>query len=160
MTGPLKTQKYPCFYVVLFVRKSVSRCTHPMVVLKVRSHMKINEGCVKTASTLCIGNNRSSLSSDPQAQQGDDHFGYRWWRGSRIDNHNNVLHLSLLVSRTITDRWELQKNTNNQYLSFCTHTSQHTELNQGSRPKWCILSMIYSRDTPFWSEALGNKFAF
>ena len=25
---------------------------------------------------------------------------------------------------------------------------------EGSRPEWCILSMIYSRDTPFWSETL------
>ena len=23
---------------------------------------------------------------------------------------------------------------------------------EGSRPEWCISSMIYSRDTPFWSE--------
>ena len=25
---------------------------------------------------------------------------------------------------------------------------------EGSRPEWCISSMIYSRDTPFWSETL------
>ena len=25
---------------------------------------------------------------------------------------------------------------------------------QGSRPEWRISSMIYSRDTPFWSETL------
>ena len=25
---------------------------------------------------------------------------------------------------------------------------------EGSWPEWCILSMIYSRDTPFWSETL------
>ena len=24
---------------------------------------------------------------------------------------------------------------------------------EGSRPEWCISSMIYSRDTPFWSES-------
>ena len=30
---------------------------------------------------------------------------------------------------------------------------------EGSRPKWCISSMIYSRDTPFWSGTLdiGNE---
>ena len=26
---------------------------------------------------------------------------------------------------------------------------------EGSQPDWCISSMIYSRDTPFWSEALN-----
>ena len=25
---------------------------------------------------------------------------------------------------------------------------------EGSRPEWCISSMIYSRDTPFWSGTL------
>ena len=25
---------------------------------------------------------------------------------------------------------------------------------EGSRPEWCISSMIYRRDTPFWSENL------
>ena len=25
---------------------------------------------------------------------------------------------------------------------------------EGSQPEWCISSMIYSRDTPFWSETL------
>ena len=25
---------------------------------------------------------------------------------------------------------------------------------EGSRPEWCISSMIYSRDVPFWSETL------
>ena len=25
---------------------------------------------------------------------------------------------------------------------------------EGSRPEWCISSMIYSRDTPVWSESL------
>ena len=26
---------------------------------------------------------------------------------------------------------------------------------EGSRPEWCISSMIYSVDTPFWSETLA-----
>ena len=26
---------------------------------------------------------------------------------------------------------------------------------EGSRPEWCISSMIYSRDTPFWSGTLN-----
>ena len=25
---------------------------------------------------------------------------------------------------------------------------------EGSRPEWCMSSMIYSGDTPFWSETL------
>ena len=28
---------------------------------------------------------------------------------------------------------------------------------QGSRPDWCISSMIYSRDTPFWSGTLESE---
>ena len=32
-----------------------------------------------------------------------------------------------------------------------THQKVHIE---GSRPEWCISSMIYSRDTPFWSGTL------
>ena len=28
---------------------------------------------------------------------------------------------------------------------------------EGSRPEWCISSMIYSRDTPFWSETLNSE---
>ena len=26
---------------------------------------------------------------------------------------------------------------------------------EGSRPEWCISSMVYSGDTPFWSETLN-----
>ena len=26
---------------------------------------------------------------------------------------------------------------------------------EGSRPEWCISSMIYSKDIPFWSETLN-----
>ena len=29
---------------------------------------------------------------------------------------------------------------------------------EGFRPKWCISTMIYSRDTPFWSEILDTGF--
>ena len=28
---------------------------------------------------------------------------------------------------------------------------------EGSRPEWCISSMIFSRNTPFWSETLMCK---
>ena len=28
---------------------------------------------------------------------------------------------------------------------------------EGSQPEWCISSMIYSRDTPFWSETLNTR---
>ena len=31
---------------------------------------------------------------------------------------------------------------------------QLKEYFKGSRPEWCISSMIYSRDTPFWPETL------
>ena len=39
---------------------------------------------------------------------------------------------------------------------FATSISvwQHIE---GSRPEWCISSIIYSRDTPFWSETLDMQ---
>ena len=30
---------------------------------------------------------------------------------------------------------------------------------ESSRPEWCISSMIYSRDTPFWLETLGMGFS-
>ena len=29
---------------------------------------------------------------------------------------------------------------------------------KGSRPEWCISSMIYSRDTPFWLETLDDNY--
>ena len=32
--------------------------------------------------------------------------------------------------------------------------SQHQQQIKGSRPEWCISSMICSRDTPLWSETL------
>ena len=31
---------------------------------------------------------------------------------------------------------------------------------EGSRPEWCFSSMIYSRDTPFWSETLARASKF
>ena len=31
---------------------------------------------------------------------------------------------------------------------------KHRQHFEGSRPEWCISSMIYSRDTPFWSGTL------
>ena len=34
--------------------------------------------------------------------------------------------------------------------------TENTSLNiEGSRPEWCISSLIYSRDTQFWSETLS-----
>ena len=42
-------------------------------------------------------------------------------------------------------------------LTQCTpdHESAYCQLYvEGSRPEWCISSMIYSGDTPFWSETL------
>ena len=30
---------------------------------------------------------------------------------------------------------------------------------EGSQPEWCISSMIYSRDTPFWSNTLDIQLA-
>ena len=30
---------------------------------------------------------------------------------------------------------------------------------EGSQPEWCISSMIYSRDTPFWSETLVSWYS-
>ena len=35
--------------------------------------------------------------------------------------------------------------------SVCDHCCFHFK---GSRPEWCISSMIYSRDIPFWSKTL------
>ena len=38
------------------------------------------------------------------------------------------------------------------------HTHTHTLIKkkcEGSRPEWCISSMLYSRDTPLWSETLN-----
>ena len=32
-----------------------------------------------------------------------------------------------------------------------------TAQDRGSRPEWCISSMIYCRDTPFWSETLDMQ---
>ena len=54
-----------------------------------------------------------------------------------------------LVLWTITE--ELQKKSWSS-LSYMIHDAQHIE---GSRPEWCILSMIYSADTPFWSKTLN-----
>ena len=34
------------------------------------------------------------------------------------------------------------------------YRNQQEEQIEGSRPEWCIPSMIYSRDTPFWSGTL------
>ena len=34
------------------------------------------------------------------------------------------------------------------------HTSHYNYIFEGSRPEWCISSMIYSRDTPFWPGTL------
>ena len=37
---------------------------------------------------------------------------------------------------------------------LCSQTACLTSKFEGSRPEWCISSMIYSTDTPFWSETL------
>ena len=41
--------------------------------------------------------------------------------------------------------------------SAITTNNLHSE---GSRPEWCISSMIYSRDVPFWSGTLNFFFLF
>ena len=40
---------------------------------------------------------------------------------------------------------------------MCVNVCVHIK---GSRPEWCISSMIYSRDTPFWSETLDMRCAW
>ena len=42
-----------------------------------------------------------------------------------------------------------------KYVLECIHNIFKYVLEfEGSRPEWCISSMIYSGDTPFWSETL------
>ena len=41
----------------------------------------------------------------------------------------------------------------------CTLTHLDIPITEGSWPEWCISSMIYSGDTPFWSKTLVMKLA-
>ena len=45
-----------------------------------------------------------------------------------------------------------------EMICMCIDLVYHFLHNEGSRPEWCISSMIYSRDTPFWLGTLGNMF--
>ena len=53
-------------------------------------------------------------------------------------------------------RWNLQILLSNWIISYTQkkHFSLTWTKIEGSRPEWCISSMIYSTDTPFWSGTL------
>ena len=43
---------------------------------------------------------------------------------------------------------------NIQYIRSTMQDRHNKKKFEGSQPEWCISSMIYSKDTPFWSETL------
>ena len=87
-----------------------------------------------------------------------------WW-------HEFVGYLCLTQSRQVTSR-QLKKQRQKKNIRVRTYPCQiekgrkrsvectrglrkgHFDI-EGSRPEWCVSSMIYSRDTPFWLGTLN-----
>ena len=60
-----------------------------------------------------------------------------------------LLFFSLTAKQYLNQLWQQQQKTVISLYSIVV-----TVYFEGSRPEWCISSMIYSGDTPFWLETL------
>ena len=83
---------------------------------------------------------------------------------------NGIKSLLTSIQQTATTAWTEQIYISSSRLEFFrlrVRGGQQEELRagcyrkiahiEGSCPEWCISSMIYSRDTPFWLETLDSK---
>ena len=71
---------------------------------------------------------------------------------------NCIINLYNFNHFTGLDPGKVKRSTESKtcWLHFLAHFSWNQYVIVGSPLEWCVLSMIYSRDTPFWSETLES----
>ena len=91
-----------------------------------------------------------------------DKYFTSWTNDKHFSSWTNTLYLlDKWQILHLLDKWQIlflldkyfTSWTNDKYFSSWTNTLLPGQI-EGSRPEWCISSMIYSGDTPFWSETL------